>query len=268
MVAILAMTLLTTTLHAGLIVTPIVQGEIVDADNLGSRYNGFRVGDTPGITWYRYVDEYAVDSVEIGDIDFRISVPDSYAQDFNLTGGVGGLYIENGSNNDITGDWNGSGSQETPYSQNGYDFVELLRTFDGGPLSSGSKLSQSNPFEVEYLSTIAPGNWESVTNGFQVADGGEVGGEWNNYVIDNKEVAVDGPPSPTGLSGPSLAGVVFSVTITNLTPGASNVVERSLGGPTGTWEAVHAFTSTGTSTNWSEATSNDWRRAFYRVGSE
>jgi hypothetical protein len=59
---------------------------------------------------------------------------------------------------------------------------------------------------------------------------------------------------------------MLSLTITNLTPGATNRLERAQQlGPTNAWTALLTFVSAGTSTNWAEPWSNAGERAFYRI---
>jgi len=70
--------------------------------------------------------------------------------------------------------------------------------------------------------------------------------------------------APT-LAGVLVSGGAISFTISNLTLGATNTIERSLNLATNDWAAVSSFVATSTSTNWSETLQPGWTKAFYRL---
>lgn len=68
--------------------------------------------------------------------------------------------------------------------------------------------------------------------------------------------------SPAGLSGKITNGV-FTLTATNLTVNATNMIDRARDLSGNTWTTIYSFTASGTTTNFSEVATNV--PAFYRV---
>ena len=62
-----------------------------------------------------------------------------------------------------------------------------------------------------------------------------------------------------------VSGGAISFSISNLTVGATNTIERSLNLATNGWTAVSSFVAASTSTNWSETLQPGWTKAFYRA---
>ena len=66
----------------------------------------------------------------------------------------------------------------------------------------------------------------------------------------------------------SVSGGAISFSISNLTVGATNTIERSLDLATNGWTAVSSFVAASTLTNWSETLQTGWTKAFYRIYSQ
>jgi hypothetical protein len=66
----------------------------------------------------------------------------------------------------------------------------------------------------------------------------------------------------------SVSGGAISFSISNLTVGATNTIERSFNLATNGWTAVSSFVAASTSTNWSETLQPGWTKAFYRLHSQ
>jgi len=66
----------------------------------------------------------------------------------------------------------------------------------------------------------------------------------------------------------SVSGGAISFSISNLTVGATNTIERSFNLATNGWTAVSSFVAASASTNWSETLQPGWTKAFYRLHSQ
>ena len=72
---------------------------------------------------------------------------------------------------------------------------------------------------------------------------------------------------PARISEASYGGGTVFMTITNLTGGATNIIERSADLGSNDWSMADSFISTTSHTNWSELVSNNWQTIFYRIDS-
>ena len=80
------------------------------------------------------------------------------------------------------------------------------------------------------------------------------------------QVAVESePPSPVLIKDISVLEDIATLSITNLTVGLTNDVNRAFDLATPTWTTASTFIAMSSGTNWSEALSNEWHRVFYRV---
>ena len=66
----------------------------------------------------------------------------------------------------------------------------------------------------------------------------------------------------------SVSSGAISFSISNLTVGATNTIERSFNLATNGWTAVSSFVAASASTNWSETLQPGWTKAFYRLHSQ
>ena len=94
--------------------------------------------------------------------------------------------------------------------------------------------------------------------------------EDQNWYHDN--VTVNGAITgdflvPAVIDEASYAGGLVSMTITNLTGGATNIIERAFDLRSNDWSMADSFISTTSQTNWSELASNSWETIFYRIDS-
>ena len=60
----------------------------------------------------------------------------------------------------------------------------------------------------------------------------------------------------------------FSFSISNLTIGVTNTIERSFNLATNGWTVISTFVASSSSTNCSDAIQSGWTKAFYRVHSQ
>jgi hypothetical protein len=72
---------------------------------------------------------------------------------------------------------------------------------------------------------------------------------------------------PALMSDASYAGGLFSMTITNLTGGATNMIPRSANLNSNDWSMVDSFISTMSQTNWTELVSTPGDLIMYRIDS-
>jgi len=151
---------------------------ITDSYPVSSLYDDFRPS-VVGHDVYRNVIKVWVDDGIFCDDDFKLTVPDNYESGWNVTGGVGGFLIKNQLGDEITGDWNGSGSRDTDLVG---DYTRGLRVFDGGALSDGSRLSADNYFTIEFLTRAGLHNATVQEHGFLDLINGDGGGEWSGYI--------------------------------------------------------------------------------------
>jgi hypothetical protein len=163
---------ITYSVHAG--------GEWLTSSSSGD-YIGYRQGDS-GVTnnWYRWVVKVEKTGSSWGYYNFKFDVPEDFASNWRDSGnGIKGLRIRNQSNSEITGAWNDTGSTNKP-AANG--FIQLYRIWDGG--DEGEILTSNNFFTIEYLCRVGSNHVATAlrTNGFRVADGGDIGGNWDSYV--------------------------------------------------------------------------------------
>lgn len=84
------------------------------------------------------------------------------------------------------------------------------------------------------------------------------------YTIENPGL----PPAPARITDLSVANSMLSFVITNLSASATNHVLRSSDLLAPAWSTIHTFTGVSGQTNWGEALSNEWEKAFYRVTTE
>ncbi|HTS16147.1 MAG TPA: hypothetical protein VMP11_01095 [Verrucomicrobiae bacterium] len=69
---------------------------------------------------------------------------------------------------------------------------------------------------------------------------------------------------PTLLNA-TISNGAISFSLTNLTVGVTNTIERTFNLSNNTWTGVFSFVATGITTNWSDSIQPGWTNAFYRV---
>lgn len=88
-----------------------------------------------------------------------------------------------------------------------------------------------------------------------------------NYSIDNIRLSTT-VTNPTTVIDISAGGGTATLTVSNLSMMASNIVERVHEFPSSNWTVAGSFVSSNATAQWSESISNSWTNVYYRIRSE
>jgi hypothetical protein len=86
-----------------------------------------------------------------------------------------------------------------------------------------------------------------------------------SYLLPQTNGWVVFAPAPPKISSITKNNITVSLELTDLLPGFSHVVERTLVLPPTNWDIVDTFVSSDVQTNWVQSITNSWPQAFYRV---
>ncbi|SPE55171.1 exported hypothetical protein [Verrucomicrobia bacterium] len=106
-------------------------------------------------------------------------------------------------------------------------------------------------------------NYNAVMNGTNVQWVGRT--NLTSYLLPQTNGWVVFAPAIPKISAITVTNGTVNLAITNLLPGFSNQIQRSLSFPVANWDPVDTFVSNSSQTNWLQPLTDAWPQAFYRL---